>query len=220
MIDGSAVNCHLNLLTRETCDALGARREQDAFVPALMSRKCDFEAHKESGVGDLHSKMIDWSADKLIFIPIFWGAAAAGHWGLLVVDRWVHSGGVVTHFDSLPGFNSGACGTLKKLMAGSPLAMGAGADWQLGSAPRQSCGGNDCGAWMLMIAAAHSAAVWVRVFMTGTDNDDCEVAPVVSLVDTDEATFGQLGRAHVVESIRAGKVQDSRGARSISILFE
>jgi hypothetical protein len=56
--------------------------------------------------------------------------------------------------------------------------------------------------------------------MTGTDNDDYEVAPVVSLVDTDEATFGQLGRAHVVESIRAGKTQDSRGARSISILFE
>lgn len=73
---------------------------------------------------------------------------------------------------------------------------------------------------MLMIATACSAAVWVRVFMTGTDNDDYEVAPVVSLVDTDEATFGQLGRAHVVESIRAGKTQDSRGARSISILFE
>ena len=151
---------------------------------------------KEEGVGDAHSKMIDWDVEKLIFIPIFWGAAVAGHWALLVVDRWVHSVGVVTYFDSMPSYKPDAYATLQKLMAGSPLAMGAGADWQLGSTPRQSCGGNDCGVWMLMIATAYSTAVWVRVFMTGTDNDDYEVAPVVSLVDTDEATFGQLGRAH------------------------
>ena len=35
-----------------------------------------------------------------------------------------------------------------------------------------------------------------------------------------EATFGRRGRDHIVESLRAGKIQDSSGARSISILFE
>jgi hypothetical protein len=219
MIEGSVVMCYLNLLIRENYNTLGARREQDGFVRAVMSREGDFEAYKDSGVGDVHSKMIEWDADKLIFIPIFWGPAAAGHWGLLVVDRWVHDGGVVTYFDSLPSYNSGAYATLKKLMAGSPLAMGAGADWQLGSTPRQSCAGNDCGIWMLMIATAYSTAVFARFFTRGIDSD-YEVAPVVSLVDTDEATFGQRGRDHIFESLRAGKIQDSSGARSISILFE
>ena len=155
MIDGSVIMCYLNLLIQENYNTLGARREQDNFVSALTSREGDFEAYKDTGLGDAHSKMIDWDADKLIFIPIFWGAAAAGHWGLLVVDRWVHPGGVVTYFDSLPSYNPGAYAKLKKLMARSPLAMGAGADWQLGSTPKQSCGGNDCGIWMLMIATAY-----------------------------------------------------------------
>jgi hypothetical protein len=72
---------------------------------------------------------------------------------------------------------------------------------------------------MLMIATAYSTAVFARFFTRGIDSD-YEVAPVVSLVDTDEATFGQRGRDHIFESLRAGKIQDSSGARSISILFE
>jgi hypothetical protein len=102
----------------------------------------------------------------------------------------------------------------KKMMAASPLAMGAVAHW---ASPRQSCGGNNCGIWMLMIATDYSAAVWVRVFTRVTDNDDYEAASVVSLVDT--AAFGQRGRAHIVESLRTGKIQDSSAARSILVLF-
>jgi hypothetical protein len=41
MINGSVTMCCLNLLIHETCKSLGARREQDTFVPAIMSRNCD-----------------------------------------------------------------------------------------------------------------------------------------------------------------------------------
>ena len=64
--------CCLSLQTGETRDALGARREQDNFVPTLMSRSGNFEARKESVAGDAaRSKMIDQALDKLIFAPVF-----------------------------------------------------------------------------------------------------------------------------------------------------
>ena len=75
---------------------------------------------------------------------------------------------------------------------------------------------------MLMITTAYSTAVYAKFFMRGIDSD-YEVAPVASLVDTDEASFGQRGCDHIVASPRAGKIQDSRpsgATRSISILFE
>jgi hypothetical protein len=70
-----------------------------------------------------------------------------------------------------------------------------------------------------MIATACSAAVFTR---GESGNRDHEVASVVSLVDMDVAALGQQGRAHIVESLCAGKIWDSSAARrSISpVLFE
>ena len=91
---------------------------------------------------------------------------------------------------------------------GFEALLGVGADWHLGSTQDNHARGTivEFGWWWLQL--------------TGAANGNYKVASVASLVDTDEATFGQRGRAHIVESHGAGKIEDLIEAKTISILLE
>jgi hypothetical protein len=154
LVTGSTVVGYLNLLVSPFYYShYGVRRAHDTFMPCVSKQGWSHHVARMEELNDA-SYFIDWGEDKLIFIPIFLGAEQAGHWALLVVNRLRHPAGVLTYFDSLPNFDKGAYGRLKKLLARTPLTK-KGSIWHKAKVPKQGRGTLDCSAWAMMMATAY-----------------------------------------------------------------
>jgi hypothetical protein len=152
---------------------------------------------------------LNWESAPLIFIPIFTWPANSGHYTGCVADRvWLSAaagGGVVVYEDSL--FIAAAQASSKALMTsllGTPLVKNLETQWITADAPMQGPGSNACGVHVCGFFAGYASALLNGCLYSKIDGTQVPmVKATMEIVGFSAKEWGQIGRRHILESLRS-----------------
>jgi hypothetical protein len=206
MLNDNIITGYLNLLAHK-CKELGCdvRIVPPQFYPT-------FQQHGWSRVArwvrEMRGMASNWETAPLIFIPIFTGPSDCGHYTACVADRVTLAavtGGVVVYEDSLsPAAAKESSNTLMTSLLGTPLVKYRETQWITADVPIQGPGSNACGVHVCGFFAGYASALLNGCLHSKLEPSQATtVLARMEIVGLSAKEWGQIGRRHILESLRS-----------------
>jgi 3'-5' exonuclease len=208
MLNDNIISGYLNLLAKK-CKEFGCdvRVVSTQFYPAFQQHGWSRVRRWVRETGGMAS---NWESAPLIFLPVFTGPTHSGHWTACVVDRvrLFASGGVVIYQDSLsPTAAQASSKSLMTSLSGTPLLKNEATHWITVDAPTQAPGSNACGVHVCGFFAAYASALLNGCLYSEIDSSQATMVFCrMEIVGLSAKEWGQLGRRHILESLRSRSI--------------